>query len=74
VSAIPRQVSNKKIIRQESIGKNTAILTHEEVADIMTSKGYPMSRSRVAQIELCAIHKLRIALLDIAADEIRGEL
>lgn len=37
----------------------TAILSHQEVAAIMTARGCPMSRQRVMQLEHAAIRKLR---------------
>lgn len=33
--------------------------TQEEVAEIMTQRGYPMSRARVQQIEEAAIKKMK---------------
>lgn len=43
--------------------------TQEEVARIMTERGYPMSRGRVQQIEQAAMRKLarNAALLELAA-------
>lgn len=46
----------------------TGIRSHLEVAQIMTRRGYPMSRGLVYQIERMAINKLRAALADLACD------
>jgi len=42
------------------------IRTQSEVAQIMTDRGYPMSRGRVHQLEKQAIEKLRERLQQIA--------
>lgn len=36
----------------------SAVLTHEEVAAIMTDRGFPMCRGRVWQIERAAFRKI----------------
>ncbi len=36
-----------------------AIRSQEQVAELMAQQGYPMTRSRVAQIEKSAFRKLR---------------
>lgn len=58
-----------------------AIRTHSEVARIMTQNGYPMSRSRVEQVEKIILKKLAYNLqlrtiafeAGIVADEPRKE-
>ena len=47
---------------------STAVRTMEEVAAIMTRRGYPMGRGLVYQLERKAIAKLREALADLATD------
>ena len=42
--------------------EETAIRSHEQVAEIMTRNGYPMSRSRVQQLEQQAFLKLATML------------
>lgn len=46
----------------------TAVLTMEQVAEIMTRRGYPMGRGLVYQLERKAIAKLREGLADLAPD------
>lgn len=45
---------------QDSNQRNsdTTLLTHEEIASIMTERGYPMCRGRVWQIERRALQKI----------------
>lgn len=39
-------------------------LTHREIANIMTARGYPMSRAAVQHTEIRALHKLKQLLID----------
>lgn len=41
------------------ITQQMAVRTHSEISAIMTQRGYPMSRTRVHQIEKKALLKLR---------------
>jgi len=45
------------------------VRTQQEVADLMTARGYPMGRKSVQETERRALHKLRVALLDVAKVE-----
>lgn len=49
-------------------GFATAIRTQQEVAEIMTARGYPMGKSNVCMLETKAIRKLRRGLADMARE------
>lgn len=55
-------------------GKNGAVRTCEEVAEIMTSRGYPMGACAVWLHEQSALKKLRARLTEYAPDACRSLL
>jgi hypothetical protein len=57
---IGAMTTEKRLVRQKV---DTAIRTHDQIACIMTSRGFPMSPQTVRTIEQRALRKIRRALL-----------
>ena len=49
----------KRMVKAGRPLADTAVLSCQEVADIMTARGYPMTHQRVMQLERQAMVKLR---------------
>jgi len=51
--------------RQGRPKASTCIRSYQQVADIMTERGYPMSHTRVWELETNALYKLFTQLIDL---------
>lgn len=51
--------------RRKRDARSHGLRTHKEIAEIMTRRGYPMSKERVHEIEHNALRKLRRGLEEI---------